>query len=159
MKKYWIFALLILAAVIGVVLNIKPTPNSAAQSSTGIPPVMETIPRQAGRLPCTPSSDGVPSPSDSVASEANKLAPFLSAPIALQGGGIDQKFELATDQLYLRGRDGASSLLQIPQTNTPEAFAAAIEKVRADHGSEPELVLYTIGFPICICFTSKSFFS
>ena len=147
MKKYWLFALLILAAVIGVVLKIKPTPNSAAQSSTGIPPVMETIPRQAGRLPCTPSSDGVPSPSDSVASEANKLAPFLSAPIALQGGGIDQKFELATDQLYLRGRDGASSLLQIPQTNTPEAFAAAIEKVRADHGSEPELVLYTIGFP------------
>jgi subtilisin family serine protease len=145
MKKYWIFAILILVAVIGMVLTSKPSPNSAAQSSTGVPPVMES-PMQAGRLPYT-SSASAHAPAGSFASEADKLAPFLSAPITLQNGGIDQQFQLATDQLYLRGRDGASHLLQIPETNTPVAFAAAIEKVRADHGSEPELVLYPAGFP------------
>lgn len=135
MKKIWLFAILILAAVFGVLLTSKPSPNSAAQSSTGVPPVVET-PRQAGRLPYNPAI-----------SEATQLAPFFSAPITLKDAGIDQKFELANDQLYLRGRDGASSLLQIPQTNTPEAFAAAIEKARAEHGSEPELVLYPVGLP------------
>jgi subtilisin-like proprotein convertase family protein len=136
MKKAWFFSLLILAAVLGVVLTSKQSPSSAAQSSTGVPPVMEP-PRQAGRLPYT--SDAI--------SEAEHLAPFLSAPITLQDGGIEQKFELVTDQLYIRGRDGASGLLQIPQTNTPEAFASAIEKARSENGIEPELVLYHIGFP------------
>jgi len=136
MKKIWLIALFILAAVLGVVLTNKPSPSSAAQSSTGVPPVMES-PRQAGRLPYTSAAS----------IDAAQLAPFLSAPITLKDGGIDQKFELATDQLYLRGEDGASRILPIPVASTPEALASAIEKARAEHGTEPELVLYPAGFP------------
>jgi subtilisin family serine protease len=142
MKKYWLFALLIFAAVIAVVLTSKPSPNSAAQSSTGVPPVMEP-PRQAGRLPY----NSAPAPAVTAISEADQIASFFSARITLQDGGSKRPFELASDQLYLRGRDGASRLLQIPPTNTPEAFAAAIEKVRAEFGVEPELVLYPVGAP------------
>ncbi len=158
MKKIWLFALLILAAVIGLVLTSNPSPNSAARSSTdtapvaavydrrdsntGVPPVMEP-PRQAGRPPYT----STPAAAESTISEAAQIASFVSAPIAIQDGGRERQFELATDQLYLRGVDGASRILSIPATDSPEAFAAAIEQARADHGTEPELVLYPAGFP------------
>jgi subtilisin family serine protease len=142
MKKIWLFAFLILAAVIGVVLTSKPSPNSAAQSSTGVPPVMEP-PRQAGRLPYT----SAPAPAESTISGADQIAPFLSAPITLQDGGSKRPFELATDELYLRLPDGSQRVVTIPKATTPEAFAAAIEKARAEHGIEPELVLYPAGAP------------
>lgn len=150
MKKTWLVALLFLAAVVVAVFFAKTTNPGGArstgdspvaavydrrESSTGVPPVMDT-PRQAGRLPYNPTI-----------SEAAQLAPFFSAPIALQDGGRERPFELATDQLYLRGEDGASSLLSIPATSTPEALAAAIEQARAEHGTEPELVLYPAGLP------------
>jgi subtilisin-like proprotein convertase family protein len=150
MNKYWFFALLILAVAIAVVFSLKGTPpsaNLAAARSTGVPPVMETDQRQAGRLPydSAASSTSTPAPLSSASSEASRLAPFLSAPVAIQDGGRAVEFELATDQLYLRGSDGASRILAIPKTNTPEEFAAAIEKVRAEHVVEPELVLYPVG--------------
>lgn len=142
MKKIWLFAILILAAVFGVVLTTKPSPNSAAHSSTGVPPVMEP-PRQAGRLPYT----STPAPAQSASSEAAQIAPFLSAPITLQDGGPKRPFELATDELYLRQADGDNRVVKVPKTDTPEAFAAAIQKARTEHGSEPELVLYPAGLP------------
>ena len=145
MKKIWTFALLILAAVLGIVLTSNPSPNSAAHSSTGVPPVVET-PRQAGRLPYT-FSPSVPAPVESAISEANQIAPFFSAPITLQDGGSKRSFELATDELYVRQADGDNRVIQVPKTDTLEAFAAAIEKARADHGTEPELVLYPSGLP------------
>ncbi|MCX6973123.1 MAG: S8 family serine peptidase, partial [Verrucomicrobia bacterium] len=146
MKKAWFFSLLILAAVIGVVLTSKPSPNSAAQSSTGVPPVMETIPRQAGRPPFT-SAPSVPAPAQSASSEASQLAPFLSAPITLQDGGSKRPFELAADEIYVRQAGGDNRVIKVPKTDTPKAFAAAIEKARAEHGTEPELVLYPAGLP------------
>jgi len=142
MKKAWFFSLLILAAVLGVVLTNKPSPSSAAQSSTGVPPVVE-LPRQAGRLPYTSN----PAPAESTNREADHLAPFFSAPIALQDGGAKRPFELATDELYVRQADGNNSVVKVPKTERPEDFAAAIQKARADHGSEPELVLYPVGLP------------
>jgi subtilisin-like proprotein convertase family protein len=152
MKKYWLFALLIFAAVIAVVFFPKPTrpsADTAAARSTGVPPVMEPVQRQAGRLPsnsATPPAS-IHAPANPSISEATRLAPFLSAPIALQDGGSKRVFELATDQLYLRGQDGASRILAIPATDSPEAFSAAIEQARAENGTEPELILYPVGFP------------
>jgi subtilisin family serine protease len=106
-------------------------------------------PRQLGHLPsnsATPPTS-VPAPANPSVSEASQLAPFLSTPITLQDGGSERAFELATDQLYLRGSDGAARILAIPATDSPEAFAAAIEQARSDHHTEPELVLYPVGFP------------
>ena len=60
-------------------------------------------------------------------------------------GGAKQIFELATDELYLRLPDDTQRVVSIPKSSTPEAFAAAIEKARAEHGVEPELVLYPVG--------------
>jgi len=119
-----------------------PEPQIVTQISDGI----ALQPSDSQQSAISPASTSA-APAQSHVNEAEHLAPFLSAPITLKDGGIDQKFELANDQLYLRGRDGDSSLLQIPQTNTPAAFASEIQKVRADHGSEPELVLYPAGFP------------
>jgi hypothetical protein len=113
MKKYWLFALLIFAAVIAVVFSPKPTSPSgdpAATGSTGASPVMESVQSQTGRLPSnsvTPPNSAA-TPANPSISEASQLAPFLSAPIALQDGGSKRTFELATDQLYRRGQDGAS---------------------------------------------------
>jgi subtilisin family serine protease len=71
----------------------------------------------------------------------------MSAPITMSHGGAKQIFELATDELYLRLPDGSQRVVTIPKATTPEAFAAAIEKARAEHGIEPELVLYPAGAP------------
>jgi subtilisin-like proprotein convertase family protein len=71
----------------------------------------------------------------------------MSAPITMSHGGAKQIFELATDELYLRLPDGSQSVVSIPKASSPEDFAAAIEKARAEHGAEPELVLYIAGAP------------
>jgi subtilisin family serine protease len=110
---------------------------------------METDQRQAGRLPSnsstSPASTSAPlSPSSS---EVSRLTPLMSAPITMSHGGAKQIFELATDELYLRLPDGSQSVVSIPKASSPEDFAAAIEKARAQHGTEPELVLYPAGLP------------
>jgi len=79
--------------------------------------------------------------------EVSRLIPLLSAPITMSHGGAKQIFELATDELHLRLPNGSQSVVSIPKASTPEDFAAAIEKARAEHGAEPELVLYIAGAP------------
>lgn len=79
--------------------------------------------------------------------ESALLAQMVSSPIQLPDGGGVRKFQLATDQLYLRGADGASRILSLPKAATAAEFAAAIAKARAESGSEPELILYPAGFP------------
>lgn len=150
MNKYWFFALLILAGVTAMVFSPKgnrPSVAPAATRSTGVPPVMETDQRQAGRLSYDSSTPATSAPAllNPPVSEASRLASFFSAPVAFQDGGSVLEFELSTDQLYLRGSDGASRILAIPKANTPEEFIASIEKARAEHGTEPELVLYPVG--------------
>ena len=150
MRKIWPFALTIFAAVIvGVIFPIASRPAPDAPRSTGVPPVMEPIQRQAGRLPYnfSTSAKSVSAPSNPAIGDASRLSTLLSAPIALQDGGSERAFELATDQLYLRGSDGASRILAVQKANTPEEFVAAIEKARAEHGTEPEIVLYPVGAP------------
>ncbi len=79
--------------------------------------------------------------------DAEHLARLMSAPIQVPDGGAMRQFQLATGELYIRNRGGAPRILSIPASQTAAEFQAAIEKARAESGTEPELVLYPAGFP------------
>lgn len=79
--------------------------------------------------------------------EVRPLATLMSAPVSLRDGGLRRDFQLSTTEISLRTRDGAQKIVTLPPSNSPQAFAAALEKLRAEHDSEPELVLYPVGSP------------
>ena len=78
---------------------------------------------------------------------ARELAALMAAPVSLRDGGTVREFRLSTTEVSLRGRDGAQKIVSLPATDSPQAFAAALEKLRVQEGVEPELVLYPGGFP------------
>ena len=139
MKKYGILLCLVFA--VGVVIVTNEPPQIPRDSSAPRPAVTQKSP------PLSSEDRSSQPPTKAPSREIAELAPLLNAPIAMRASGVPQKFELATDELYLRLPDGSQRVLAIPKATTPETFAAAIEKARAEHGIEPELVLYPLGAP------------
>ena len=78
---------------------------------------------------------------------ARELAVLMAAPVSLRDGGAVREFQLSTTEAFLRVRDGAQKIVSLPASDSPQAFATELEKIRAEHGSEPELVLYPVSFP------------
>lgn len=76
-----------------------------------------------------------------------ELAALKAAPVLLRDGGSVREFQLSTTEVFLRGRDGAQKIVSLPASDSPQAFAAALERLRLQEGVEPELVLYPGGFP------------
>lgn len=76
-----------------------------------------------------------------------ELAALMGGPVTLRDGGGTRNFELSTTEVSVRGSDGARKLVSLDRTDSPGAFAAALERLRAGGGTEPELVLYPVGFP------------
>lgn len=137
MKKIGFFSLLILAVALGIIFSDKKAP-ARSNSHSARPAELSTRKTTPGK--------GVPQVVPD-SEEIARLTPLLSAPITMSHGGAKQIFELATEELYLRLPNGSQSVVSIPKASTPEDFAAAIEKARAEHGVEPELVLYIAGAP------------
>ena len=78
---------------------------------------------------------------------ARELAALMAAPVSLRDGGATREFQLSTAEVFLRVRNGAPKIVSLSASDSPQAFAAALEKLRAEEASEPELILYPSGFP------------
>jgi subtilisin family serine protease/subtilisin-like proprotein convertase family protein len=86
-------------------------------------------------------------PSKSIQSTIGALAPLLAESVTLEDGGAKREFQLSTSELSIRDRDGERRVIALTPTDSAEAFAATIEKIRSESGNEPELVLYPVGLP------------
>jgi subtilisin-like proprotein convertase family protein len=151
MKKHWrlVPAMVLLAVAVAAIYLLSPLDPKNPE-----PPALDSQTAEVDSTVAEPTNPPQSSASQAsaasttpAASEAEQLAALLATPVPFRDGGLRRDFQLSTTEVSIRGKDGLQKIVSLPPSGSPTAFAASLAKLRADHGTEPELVLYPVGLP------------